>query len=133
MIVELIRMENSVEFGTFGVLKIDKKLFCVTLERPNLQNKTSISCIPTGQYICKGYHSERFGETWQVMNVPDRTYILFHGGNKKDDCKGCIMLGETVRTINGTRMIVTSKKTVARFLKLTGKIDEFTLTITECF
>ena len=33
MILELIRLEENDQFGTFGVLRINKQVFCVTEER----------------------------------------------------------------------------------------------------
>ncbi len=79
-ILELIRLEETMA-GTFGVLKINKEVFCVTLEPPDRLNKKNKSCIPAQQYICNQVSSIKHGTTYQVMNVPGRTDVLFHAGN----------------------------------------------------
>jgi len=73
---------------TFGVLKFDNTPFAVTLELDDLENRPNISCIPAGEYICKRVNSPKFGDTFEVANVPGRTHILFaildskHGYNE---------------------------------------------------
>ena len=79
-IVEIIRHEES-EQGTIGVVKIDKEVFCFSLEPSDLLNKPNESCIPTGQYFCTRIISPKFGESFEVINVPNRTKILIHKGN----------------------------------------------------
>ena len=44
---EIVRLEKSAD-GTFGVLRLDGKVFCVTLELPDRGNKVNVSCIPVG-------------------------------------------------------------------------------------
>ena len=68
--VRLTRLEDNWMYGTFGVLSIDDKVFCVTLEPPDQLNKTSISSIPAQQYTCQRYNSTNYPNTFQVMNVP---------------------------------------------------------------
>ena len=80
--------------GTFGVLVEDSIPFALTLEPPWLDNKKNISCIPGGDYECEGINSPRFGYTFEVKDVPDRTHIVFHCGNYSIDTKGCILVGE---------------------------------------
>ena len=93
-ILEIIRLEEN-EFGTFGILKIQKELFCFTLEPSDRLNEPLKSSIPAQQYICLRYQSPKFGETFKIINVPGRTGILFHSGNTSDDTKGCILLGKS--------------------------------------
>lgn len=83
---------------TYGVLykkegtMYSKPLF-VTLEDPEKGNIQNESCIPAGEYLCHKVLSPKFGETFEVYNVNNRTNILFHTGNTNENTKGCILLG----------------------------------------
>ena len=128
-IVELIRLESSNE-GTFGVVRVNKEMFCVSLEPKWFGNERSISCIPTGQYTCKMVDSPSFGRVYQVLDVHGRTHILFHIGNYVENTDGCILLGQRVTELTFGRAVTTSAKTIAEFNALL-KGDPFILTITE--
>lgn len=78
--------------GTAGVLTVQGRTFA-TVERPWKNNQRSISCIPEGTYTVRKYSSQRFPDTWEIQNVPDRTYILLHAGNSPTDVEGCIAVG----------------------------------------
>jgi hypothetical protein len=131
-IMELIRLEESAQYGTFGVLKVNKEVFCVTLEPPDLLNRLSMSSIPAQQYIAEPYQSLRFGFTYQIDNVPGRTHILFHSGNKVKDTEGCILLAEHFGKLKGERAVLNSGGTFNRFLGLLGG-EPFHLTIREVY
>jgi hypothetical protein len=80
--------------GTFGFLKTDDDTpKFLTLELPWKDNTPQISCIPKGEYQLKFIHSPKFGEVYQVTNVPNRDNILIHYGNYTSDIRGCILLG----------------------------------------
>jgi len=100
-IVELIRLEEDEEFGTFGVLKINKQTFCVPLEPPDRENMPFRSSIPAQQYTCKRHESQKFGETFIVTKVPARDRVLFHAGNVVDDTEGCINWPNTMANSEG--------------------------------
>lgn len=95
-ILKLKRMCMT-DHGTFGVM-IDQDVtpypFCVTLELPWKDNKPEVSCIPKGEYRIQRVQSPKFGNVFQVMNVPNRFHILIHKGNFTTDALGCILLGE---------------------------------------
>jgi len=129
-IVELLRLETG-QAGTFGVLRIAKTVFCSTLEPPDQLNAKNISCIPTGQYICRRHSSPRFGETFQVDSVPWRSNILFHAGNVSSDTNGCIILGQYPGKLRGDRAVLNSGDTFKAFMLLLVGQDEFHLTISE--
>lgn len=93
MHLQLLRVGSSKE-GTFGLLRIGQVPFAVTLEDPWRDNIPEQSCIPPGLYACKRVQSPRFGETFEVTGVPNRTHILFHAGNTIGDTEGCILIGE---------------------------------------
>jgi hypothetical protein len=134
IIIKRIASNND---GLFGVL-IEKHIkgdipFAVTLERNYLDNQSNISSIPAGEYTCKRYHSFTFGETFQVTNVPNRDYILFHKGNTEDDSCGCILLAEMFESLNNKIAILQSSKGYKEFMTRLKGIDEFKLIIKEVF
>lgn len=133
-IVELIRLETSKDYGTLGVLKINKKVFCCTLEPSDEENKSNISSIPTGQYTCDRYNSKTYGETFKVTNVTDRSYILFHKGNVKGNTKGCILLGKYFGKLSSAeRAVLNSGYTFDKFMKIFDDDFCFHLTISESY
>lgn len=119
------------KYGTFGVLIVDDIPFATTLEREWLNNQQGISCIPVGTYICKRVQSPKFGNTFEITNVPNRTSILFHAGNIDDDSHGCVLIGEQFENMNGEPAIISSKKGFAEFLNLLQGTNIFTLRIVE--
>ena len=132
-IVELIRLENNHNYGTFGTLKIAKETFCVTLEPPDLLNERNVSCIPAGQYLCSRVNSPKFGNTFEVRHVPGRSNILFHAGNWVKNTEGCILLAQSYGKIHGDRAVLNSGSTFRNFLNEMREHYTFHLTITECF
>ncbi len=129
-IVELIRLEGS-RNGTLGALKINKQVFCWTMEPPNLLNALHQSAIPAQQYICVPFESASFGRTHIVTNVPGRSSILFHPGNTVEDTTGCILLGLALGSFNGKRALLNSRSALASFKEAVGADSSFHLTISE--
>lgn len=130
-VVEIVRLEES-EQGTFGVLKINKKVFCCTLEPRDEENQQNISSIPAQQYLCRLVESPTFGGTFEVTKVPSRSNILFHAGNVTENTEGCVLLGEYFGKLSGDRAILNSGKTFRRFLNELGR-QPFHLTIQEYY
>lgn len=64
----------------------------VTLERPWLNNKTDVSCIPEGTSIVTrdttGVH-----QYYRVQDVEGRTFIEWHGGVVPTHSNGCTLVG----------------------------------------
>ena len=134
--VDIIRLEMTEAFGTFGAIRINGEVFGFTLEPPDRNNKVNVSSIPAGRYRCKKTHSRKFGETYEVMNVPGRTHILFHAGNVKKDTAGCILLGASVGKLKNpveTRAVLNSGATFERFMQELSALEaqEFMLAIME--
>ena len=128
----LRRVETGTQ-GTFGVLTTGGLPFALTLEREWLGNKTSVSCIPEGEYLCKRVKSPRFRNTFEVTDVEGRTHILFHKGNLDDDSHGCILLGEKFGMLNANAGILESKQGFNEFMLLLEEEDEFSLNIINHF
>ena len=112
---ELLRLEKG-EQGTFGVLRLDGTVFCVTLEPPDRGNQHNVSCIPDGAFSCRKVESPRFGTTYQVMEVPDKEHILFHAGNLATDTQGCILLGRNYGRLEGERGVLQSSLAFRDFM-----------------
>lgn len=130
-VVELIRLEEDVFSGTFGVLKVNKQVFCVTLEPPDLENRRNLSSIPAQQYLCRRCQSPAFGETFAVKQVPGRDGVLFHPGNLKKHSKGCILLGGRFGNLRHNRAILNSGATFKAFMDRMHGVGVFHLTVME--
>ncbi len=131
MIVDLVRLETDFDSGTFGALLIDGELFCTTLEPYEYGNTVSKSCIPEGQYECRKIISPSFGDTFEVCHVPNRSHVLFHKGNTKNNTEGCIILGQYPDKLRHQRALMNSGETFNRFLNLLAGmgVNEFKLCI----
>lgn len=127
---KLVRLEEAPD-GTFGALLIDGVIFCCTLEPPDLNNKVNVSNIPPGLYVCKRVNSPKYGETFEITNVPGRTHVLFHSGNVVDHTKGCVLLGEKWGKLKGDRAVLNSGYTFDKFLTTLSVIEYFDLDIIE--
>jgi hypothetical protein len=85
----LIRLYGNM--GTNGYLLHDKRVLCKTIELPWRNNQPSISCIPEGSYNLRERFSTRFGRHLEILNVPNRSHILFHPANNAlRELRGCI-------------------------------------------
>lgn len=129
-IVEVIRLEESQQ-GTFGVLRLNKAVRCLTLEPPDRENVADVSSIPAQQYVCSRVQSPRFGETFQIMDVPGRTRVLFHSGNTESDTSGCIILGTAYGMLGDERAVLSSREAFNAFMAMMDGRDDFHLTIFE--
>ena len=127
--LEVIRVEDSFQYGVFGVLLIGTEAFCLTLEPHEWENVKNVSCIPPGQYECARVLSPKFGTTYEIQNVPNRDDVLFHPGNRIEDTEGCICLAEKLGKLKGDRAILNSGKTFLNFMNTMRSYPEFRLTI----
>ena len=129
--LRIVRLEDNFQFGMFGVLLINSEIYCVTLEPHEYSNHKNVSCIPIGQYECHKTVSFKYGTTYEICNIPDRTNVLFHAGNERDDTEGCILLAEKFGKLRGNRAILNSGATFTKFLDNVGYYKTLHLTITE--
>ena len=114
------------ESGTVGrVLAGDWE--CYSIERPWLNNRPNVSCIPEGDYTCQPFSGNRFKDVVQIMDVPGRTFILFHAANWPHEVEGCIGVGNYFVSDARNPAVYNSKDTLAEFFDVAGK--EFHLTI----
>ncbi len=127
----ITRVSTDLDVGTFGVLKwdTDPAPFALSLEDPWKDNERNVSCIPDGTYGCRMFDSPTHGMTFQVMDVPNRTYILFHRGNTHINTQGCILIGERFHFLNSIPSIASSRVGFDEFWARVKDVDEFDLTI----
>ena len=113
--------------GTFGSLFVDGRWFCFTLEDimrdVKIPNETA---IPMGTYAVALSPSERFHRLLpRLLNVPNFTGILIHGGNTTADTSGCILVGKRRA---GTMLLESLQASMALVEMLKGH-DAITITI----
>lgn len=109
---------------------------CVTGELPWRDNTPNKSCIPAGEYECHPWSSAKYPKAYEVRGVPNRSAILIHQGNFCGDVdkglpsnvEGCILVGESVGTLNGHKAVMNSKETLDKLVDVIGT-EPFTLTI----
>ncbi len=128
--------DNPNKAGTFGRMGP-----WVTVEEEWQGNRPNISCIPADTYRCRRVQSPKFGDTFEVMDVPGRTHILFHALNTEEGTQGCIGVctgmgvlevkdedtGVRVHKLAGT----SSKSAMREFMDSLEGIDEFILLIVD--
>lgn len=92
--------------ATLGLLHVDGKFFCYTLEdqfnEPKVPGETR---IPPGRYQItlrdEGGMTQRYekrfdfhiGMLW-IRDVPDFKFVYIHTGNNDDHSEGCILVGD---------------------------------------
>jgi len=116
------------KYGVRGVMYYKNKRIAHTLENPWLDNQRSISCIPEGRYKVKNDNIGKF-KWWKICDVPNRGLIEIHEGNKIEDTRGCILVGNTITEYNNKLYIRNSLVTLKHLKKILP--DEFILNIEE--
>jgi len=99
-----------------------------TIENPWLDNAPNISCIPEGLYYLERYDSPSHGaDTWQFINVPNRTFCQIHVANYASDVSGCIGLG--VQVMSGMGGVSNSRDAMSQFTDMTAGLNSLKMTI----
>ena len=104
---------NYQQSKTTGILTLPSGAEVETLERPWLDNQVGVSCIPSGIYKFKRDHYGKH-QWFSLLDVPGRTFIEIHPGNKVSHSEGCILM---------------SKKDCVHMLKWFGGDEAFVLEI----
>jgi len=77
--------------GTNGTLTLNGHFVCFTIELPWKENQRNISCIPEGKYELKPRYSKKIKRHLEVLDVYNRSQILFHPANNAlEELEGCI-------------------------------------------
>lgn len=132
MEIEVIRKYPK-ETYTIGILKINGRYFCDTLEDPIRPTGVKVygeTAIPAGSYTVIINYSPKFKRDLpMILDVPGFTGVRIHAGNTAKDTEGCILVG-----INNVKGKVTSSRatedTLLNIMKRARANGEtFTLTI----
>lgn len=132
-IVEIIRLSPLTDPHQMGVLRIDGIPRLVTLELPWKNNERDVSCIPLGAYKAKRVFDVSLRSGWRIpitfdVNVPGRSGILFHPGNKTQDTLGCILVGKNFAKDS----IENSVRAFSEFCKELSQCIELDLFVSQC-
>ncbi|WP_026717164.1 DUF5675 family protein [Flavobacterium gelidilacus] len=77
--------------GTNGTIQCEGKVICNTIELPWKRNEKRVSCIPEGNYFIRKRYSQKFKWHLEVVDVENRSLILFHPANNAlKELNGCI-------------------------------------------
>ncbi len=94
--------------GTNGKLECEGKSICNTIELPWRENEKRVSCIPEGKYFIRKRYSQKFKWHLEVMDVKNRSLILFHPANNALlELNGCIA---PVTKLSGAGLGLMSRK-----------------------
>ena len=89
--VELQLIRTLYPNGVNGILLFDGTELCKTIELPWQDNQPRVSCIPEGAYRLRQRRSPKFKDHFEIMDVVNRSYILFHAANDATkELRGCI-------------------------------------------
>ena len=117
MVLELSR--TYFPDGTNGKLECEGKFICNTIELPWKKNETKVSCIPEGEYFIKKRYSNKFKWHLEIVNVKNRSLVLFHPANNAlRELKGCIA---PVTKLSGPGLGLMSRKAFAKLKDLVYK------------
>lgn len=118
MILELTR--TYFPNGTNGKLECKGKSICNTIELPWKENETRVSCIPEGKYFIKKRYSQKFQWHLEVLDVKNRSLILFHPANNAlQELNGCIA---PVTKLSGPGLGLMSRKAFTALKKLVYRV-----------
>lgn len=131
MKLKLTRLESRAE-GIFGILEDGEGThIAYTLEHAyQLPSGAYEPKVGVGNYTCKRSMHRLHGmtsdfETFQVMDVPGHSNILFHWGNYNSDSDGCILVGAA----EVGNMITSSKLTFAKLMHMLDGLQEIKLEV----
>lgn len=132
-VAEMNRFAYSPD-GTFGELVTPSGLYYATVERPWLENKRGVSCIPEGVYVCRPRKFHKGGyDAIEITNVQDRTHILMHVANYPSQVMGCIGINTRHGAINHQWCGLSSKKAFKSLMaELGGETFKLSITNSAC-
>lgn len=122
IVINRINYDKKQTVGRLTIVNDDNEVIfsCKTLELSWLNNATSISCIPEGNYKVRKRNSEKYGNHLHILDVPNRSYILIHQGNYYTQIRGCVLVGSKFIDINNDKQVdvIESKLTLNRLLSV---------------
>ena len=135
MLLTLIRtkIKNS---DTMGVLLVDGKMMCHTMEPPLIPNDLHPKgAIAMGYYKVTLSQSPHFKRVLPLLHmVPGFEGVRMHAGNRPEDTRGCVLVGQYKEYEKGQLWLSdarsTEEKLVEYMLNHTEKNEEIYLDIT---
>jgi hypothetical protein len=134
--------------GIFGILTaMDSAVFKLytlehayssdTFEGVQTVSQSWTPKVPIGTYVCqRGFHRLdgwiKPIETFEILNVPGHTGILFHIGNNNRDSSGCVLLGERVLKqdqVSEMPGVYGSRNAFEAFMAAQDGVEQFTLVV----
>lgn len=133
--IELVRRYR--EDGTFGQLTLEDGAVFFTVERPWLDNRSRVSCIPEGVYrlalrespVVYRTSREKYSRGWSVTNVPSRSLIMIHVANLPTEVEGCIGVGMKHGFLGGKFATLSSRAAFERLMQKLAVRDEWFIDI----
>lgn len=105
--------------GTNGKLEYEGKFICCSIELPWINNEKRVSCIPEGKYLLRKRYSRKFQWHIEVVDVKNRSFILFHPANSaQKELNGCIA---PVTKFSGPGLGLMSRKAFVKLKNLVYK------------
>jgi len=114
---------ESAATHTLGELVIAGVKFYI-IERPWLNNASNISCIPCGIYhavYLARTASGKYRNVHWLQNVPNRSGVLQHNGNKASHSRGCLIIGKRIGWLGGDRAVLNSRTALDEFEEIAAK------------
>jgi hypothetical protein len=117
--------------GTLSRVVVGDRQF-YGIERPWINNKPEISCIPNGEYTLIHHDSEKYGPVWafvggsvsyQSNRHADRFACLIHSANYGHQVKGCLGLGKDKGVTSDGSLAVWSSRDAIRELRTIMPVD----------
>lgn len=111
--------------GVFGRMVLPSGHTLFTCEQPWNGNQQRVSCIPSGQYmtamrtspVVQRSSGGEFQRGWEVLDVPNRTFIMIHPANWPHELQGCISVGKTMGVIAGKYGVGQSRDAFREFMR----------------
>ncbi len=119
---------NDRTLGQLELMEVEGATKFWTIENPWQDNEPDVSCIPEGSYAMERYDSPSHGaNTWQLVDVLNRTYIQIHVANYASNVLGCIGLGTGVMSnLDG---VSNSRNAIDLLYRITDGLDKSEITI----
>lgn len=131
-VIDVLRYTDDGE-TTLGLLYIDNKFFCYTLEdtyrKVKIKGQTR---IPAGSYtldfikqitpLTLTYRQTRdwFDFHLEIKNVPGFTGVYIHNGGTSADTEGCLLIADGITSNDSAKTLTNSRITFEEFYKLIG-------------
>ncbi|MBU6952751.1 DUF5675 family protein [Hahella sp. HN01] len=122
--IEAMMIRDEIHSGCIlSTLTVKGATFQI-LERPWLDNRPKVSCIPAGVYdatFMERSSSGKYKKVYWLQDVPDRTGILIHNGNIVTHTQGCLLIGDRRGWLSGKPAVLNSRSALHAFTELLNR------------